>query len=182
MVVTDFLLVEGQVDPLRASRLFGSIHFDRHPDCFSSTGRWLSTTSSWPANTACNNKCYKLIRDFPGSTMILRSSSSWNASRGRQKKSQVEYIEFIDDDPRVRRAARAATLHNQLRYLQLQLIVTHGADPDDAGHYIYSILHKAMLHAITADYNYQLLKLATYKRWTRDEQEMTERSALWANC
>lgn len=125
MVVTDFLLVEGQVDPLRASRLFGSIHFDRHPDCFSSTGRWLSTTSSWPANTACNNKCYKLIWDFPGSTMILRSSSSWNASRRWQKKPQVEYIEFIDDDPRVRRPARAATLQNQPRYLQLQMIATH---------------------------------------------------------
>jgi hypothetical protein len=57
--------------------------------------------------------------------MILRSSSSWNASRRRQKKTQVEYIEFIDDDPRVRRPARAATLQNQPRYLQLELIVTH---------------------------------------------------------
>lgn len=68
-------------------------------------------------------------------------------------------------DPRVRRPARAATLHNQLRYLQLQLIVTHEQiRMHDAGNYIYSILHKAMLHAIAADYNYLLLKLATYKR------------------
>jgi hypothetical protein len=37
----------------------------------------------------------------------------------------IKYIKFIDDDPRVRRPARAATLHNQLQYLQLQFIVTH---------------------------------------------------------
>jgi hypothetical protein len=147
VVVIDFLLVEGQVDPLRASRLFGSIHFDRHSDCFSSTGRWLSTASSWPANTAYNDKRYKLIRDFPGSTMILRAAAEMLLDV--DKKESPGWIYWVHrwwsarpSSPKGCHFTQPATIFTAAVDCNIW------ADPDGAGHYIAFYIRQCCMRSL----------------------------------